>query len=335
MENKSKYLNHIFIPLAIIAAIILVGSIGYHLIEGYSFSDAFYMTIITISTVGFQEVHPLSSAGKWFTSFLIIVSFGTFAYAITLITSAIASGEIREFLAYRKLNMQLKELNNHVIICGHGRNGKQAALLLQNHNQPFVVIEKSQDKNPLEVANSYPVIEGDSTHDENLILAGIEKASALITTLPEDTDNLFIVLTARTLNPKLIIISRASMESSGNKLKKAGANHVIMPDLVGGAHMASMMLKPDVMQFLDKLTGIDVDQNIEEIPYQKFPSEWKNKSLDEINLRMNTGVLVVGVKIPGGEFLVNPPSDFKPETGCKLFVIGNKEQIRKLRSILT
>ncbi|MFN6040186.1 MAG: potassium channel family protein, partial [Bacteroidota bacterium] len=230
--------NKLLIPIWIIISLLLIGTIGYHVIDGYSFFNAFYMTVITIASVGYGEIEPLSTAGRIFTSFLIIFSFGTFAYAVGLFTKYIVEGEIKHFWSNRKLNKMLDKLSDHIIVCGYGRNGHQASMVLHKYNKRFVVIEKKIiESNSVKYKDV--VLEGDATSDEVLIRAGILRAKALITTLPNDADNLFICLTARNLNPQLTIISRASEDSSDAKLRIAGANNVIMPDKIGGAHMAS------------------------------------------------------------------------------------------------
>jgi voltage-gated potassium channel len=294
------------------------------------------MTVITVATVGFTEVHPLSDAGRIFTSFLIITSFGTFAYAITSITRYIVDGEFREYFKTKRLTNELEKLENHIIICGYGRNGKQASRVLREHGQRFVVIEQ-KDEPVQTMVEKYPhlVLKGDATQDEVLMQAGIKRASALITSLPVDADNLFIVLSARALNPKLNIISRASDENSDKKLKTAGANHVIMPDLVGGAHMASLVMKPDVVEFIDYVTGVGVDINLEEITFEKLPGDLQNKTISELDVRNKSGANIIGFKTAQGEFVINPSPDTKLIPNAKLFVLGTSEQIKTLRQIFS
>ena len=222
-----KFLNRyfgLFSPLIIIFLLLVIGTMGYHFIDSYSFFDGFYMTIITIATVGYGEIHPLSTAGRIFTSFLIITSFGTFAYAISMFTKFVIDGEIQLYFKERKLNKLLSELKDHVIICGYGRNGFQATQVLQRHNQKFVVIDKLNEE-AFESKPKHLLLYGDATSDELLIRAGIKQAKAIIITLPNDADNLFICLSALNLNPKLTIVSRASEDSSDAKLQ-IGRAHV-------------------------------------------------------------------------------------------------------------
>lgn len=326
-----------FVPLGILLIVWFFGTVGYVVIEGYSWFDAFYMTIITVATVGYQEVHPLTHGGKIFTAFLIITSFGTFAYAVSSITKFVIDGEFNEFFKNRKLNATIQGLTDHVIICGYGRNGRQAAQVLKKHNKRFVVVENDPKiTTSLNHRFSELVIQGDSTQDETLIKAGIMRAKALITTLPIDADNLFIVLSARNLNQDLIIISRASEDNSDTKLKIAGANNVIMPDKVGGAHMASLVMKPDVIEFIDKITAEGNGHiNLEEISFAHIPDDLKNKTLKDLEIRNKSGANIIGFKTSSGEYIVNPSAETKIIPDAKLFVLGTTQQIKALKALLS
>lgn len=326
-----------FIPLFILFTLLIIGSIGYRYINNYSWFNGFYMTVITIFTVGYGEVEPLTIPGKVFTSFLIITSFGTFAYAASSLTKFIFDGEINQYFKLKKLNKQLEQLNDHVIICGYGRNGRQAAHVLKKNKKKFVVIENSQKVQGL-ISDTIKdlLILGDATTDETLLRAGIQRAKALLITLPVDADNLFICLTARNLNPKLTIISRASEDSSDAKLRIAGANNVIMPDKIGGAHMASLVMKPDVMEFIDFITGQGGDAiNLEEFSYENLPEALKNKTIKDLEIRNSTGANIVGFRTEKGNYIVNPSADTKLIPSAKLFVLGTQEQIAKLKSLLS
>jgi len=337
MYNVIKSYYRFYAPLLILLSLWVVGTIGYVLIEDYSWFDAFYMTIITVATVGYQEVHPLSVEGKLFTAFLIITSFGTFAYAVSSITKFVIDGEFNEFFKNRKLNATIDKISDHVIICGYGRNGRQAAQVLKKHHKRFVVIENSATLTAtLNHKFSELVITGDSTQDEVLIKAGILRAKAIITTLPVDADNLFIVLTARNLNKNITIISRASEDNSDTKLKIAGADNVIMPDRVGGAHMASLVMKPDVMEFIDHITAEGGDNiSLEEISFDRIPDELKNKTLKDLEIRNRSGANIIGYKTAMGEYIVNPSADTRIIPASKLFVLGTPEQISALKKILS
>ncbi len=330
-----KYFTKLYVALGLILAIISIGISGFIIIEHYTFLEAFYMTIITIATVGFQEVRPLSDSGKIFTAFLIITSFGTFAYAITAITKYVVEGEFNYYYKFYKVNNTISKLSNHVVICGYGRNGKQAATVLQSNNRPFVIIEKSDTLVEQVREHGFLCIQGDCTQDEILMKTGIVNASALITTLPIDADNLFVVLTARSINPKLTIISRASDDNSDKKLKIAGANNVIMPDRIGGAHMASLVIKPDVIEFLDHITGQGGPNiNLEEIVFNELPEHLRNHTIKDLEIRNKSGANIIGFKTASGEYVINPTPETKIIPDAKLFVLGTAEQVAKLRELL-
>lgn len=330
-----RHFSGLYIPIGILLLIVCIGILGFIAIEEYNFLDAFYMTIITIATVGFQEVHPLSESGRLFTAFLIITSFGTFAYAVTSISQYVIDGEFNHYFKNYKLSSAIDKLENHVIVCGFGRNGRQAAHVLKKHNTRFVVIEEKKEiVSAINHQYADLVLEGDGTHDEVLLKAGILKAKALITTLPIDADNLFIVLSARTLNPKLTIISRASEDNSDKKLKLAGADNVIMPDKIGGAHMASLVMKPDVMEFVDYITGQGGDNiRLEEITFANLSQEFQNKTIRELEIRNKSGANIIGFKTAQSEYIVNPSADTKIIPDAKLFVLGTSEQIGKLKEL--
>lgn len=330
-----KYFKSIYIAAGFLTLVVLLGSAGYMLIEGFTFIEALYMTVITVSTVGFREVHELSDGGRLFTSFLIISSFGTFAYGATSITKYVLSGEYKAYFRDYKLSKTVDNLQHHTIVCGYGRNGKQACKTLEAHKKKYVVIESNEDRlEQLREANLVHVV-GDATNEENLIKAGIEKASALISTLPNDANNLFVVLSARELNKNLQIVSRASEINSDKKLRIAGANNVIMPDMVGGAHMASLTVTPDVIDFIDRISVQGPGEvRLEEIQFSEVPEDMKNKTIAELGNRYHTGTTIVGFKTPEGDYIVNPSSDTVIIPGSKLFVLGNPDQIQKLNSIL-
>ncbi|HPT04538.1 MAG TPA: potassium channel family protein, partial [Bacteroidales bacterium] len=246
-------LRNIELAILILITITLIGIAGYCFIENYSLLDAIYMTAITIATVGYEEVHPLSENGKIFTIFLIVFSWGTFAYAVSVVTSHFISLNLRDTFHRLKTISRIKKMKNHIIICGYGRNGQQTVNELLAYHQDFVVIEQNKvlvDENKEKIN----IIQGDSTTDETLIEAGVQHARALITALPIDADNLFVALTVRALNPDILIVSRATFESSEKKLHIAGVNHVIFPEKVGGSQMAVLVSHPDVVEFLNHLS---------------------------------------------------------------------------------
>lgn len=327
----------ILLSAFLLTGILLIGVSGYSLLEDMNFLDALYMTIITVATVGYREVKTLSDEGKIFTIFLIITSFGIFAYAISSITQFIIEGEFNQFFKNKKKVDEIAKLHNHVIICGFGRNGRQAAQVLKNHGQRFVIIEK--DNNITDnITHKYKhlVLNGDASNDDTLIKAGIKRSKALITTLPNDADNLFIVLSARHLNPNIYIISRASEENSYEKLKIAGADKVIMPDKVGGAHMGTLVMKPDTVELIEMISSQGLnDVSLEEILFTDLPSSLHHKTLKELELRHKCGANIIGFKTPDGQYIINPSPDTAIIPNSKIFVLGTKEQIKKLKHLLS
>lgn len=330
-----RLFSKVYYAIVLLALNIVGGAVGFVIIEGFGWIDAFYQTIITISTVGFGEVHQFSPMGKLFVSFLIITSFGTFAYAVTSITSYIVSGDYRKYFKDYKIMKEMTELRNHVIVCGYGRVGKQAVATLQAHGRQFLVIEQSDEIiNEFREHQEFPFLQGNATSDDVLDQAGIGVASAIITTLPSDSENLFVVLTARELKKDLTIISRASAFTSIRKLKIAGANNVIMPDSLGGSHMAQLVTNPDVLEFLDQISIQGKNEiNLEEILFHELPENCRYKKLHDVKDQFPF-CNIIGFKNPSGEYLINPSMETPIVPGSKIFVLGNQEQIKNLNKQL-
>lgn len=319
----------------IIGLLILFGVTGFMLIEGYNFLDALYMVIITITTIGYHEIHPLSATGRAFNIVLIITSFSTLTLLLAKFTQFVASGEMTIYFKNKQLMQAIQKKENHVVICGFGRNGQQAAKTLKAQKIDFAVIERNKeilDDWMDHETNDLVYLLDDATDDEALIRAGVEKARALLITLPEDADNVFIVLSARSLNPNLLIISRASNPTATAKLYKAGADNVIMPDMIGGTHMATLVSKPDVLEFIDFLSGEDGQAiHIESVSYDKLPRPIRDKTLKEIMDWKKTGVNCIGIKDERGKFVINPPETTVITKGMKVMVLGTLSQIADMK----
>lgn len=324
--------SKIYIAVLLMLTVLLVGVIGYRFISDYEWLDALYMTIITVTTVGFMEVRPLDAESKIFTVILIISSVFIFAYAISVITEYILSKNSLQILKKKKVKSKINSLTNHVIVCGFGRNGMQAAERLKAYNQPFVVIERD-DKVIEKFEDRALFVHGDANEDNVLQEARVNEAQFLIVTLPDDAANLFVVLSARQLNKKLFIISRASQITSQKKLTLAGADNVIMPDKIGGDHMASLVVNPDLITFMDKLSTEGEDTNLEEVPIEDFSDEVEFTSLRDLDLRRKTGCTIIGYIDPNGNYIINPEADLKMEPKSKVIVLGRPEQIRKLNEM--
>ena len=331
MLLKFKLFSKIYFALGLLILIVVGSTLSFMVIEGWSWIDAFYQTIITVSTVGFGEVHPLSYSGKLYTAFLIITSFGTFAYAISSITSYIVTGDYRRNFKDYKNMKEISQIKNHVIVCGYGRVGQKTIETLKAYNESFIVLESDpQIIEQFRERGDIIYIQGNATEDEVLIKARVQSAKALITALPSDADNLFVVLSAKDLNHKLKVISRASKPATKRKLKMAGADNVIMPDSLGGSHMAQLVSTPDVVEFLDQIS-IQGKNNItlEGISFRDLPEDCQFKSLAD--LKKDFAVCnIVGYKTAEGEYIINPSDNVEILPNSKIFVLGNPDQIDRL-----
>lgn len=325
--------SKIYLALTLMLVVLAFGVLGYRFIADYSWVDALYMTIITVTTVGFSEVRPMGPEGKIFTIILIVTSVFIVGFAISIVTEYLLSRNSVELLKKKKMKNAIANLDQHVIVCGFGRNGMQAAERLKAYKRPYLVIEK--DKEVIErFDDDILFIEGDANDDDVLLEAGIERAQYLIATLPDDAANLFVVLSARQMNKSLFIISRASLVNSQKKLFLAGANKVIMPDKIGGDHMASLVVMPDLITFMDKLSMEGENTtNLEEVAIEDFSNQIDCNSLRDLDLRRKTGCTIIGYISPNGEYIINPEADMKLQPKSKVIVLGRPEQIKKLNKM--
>jgi voltage-gated potassium channel len=323
----------IYTAIFLLIIILMIGVFGYVMISGYSWIDALYMTVITMTTVGFGEVMPLDDQSKIFTIFLILASVVIVGYALSIITEYILSKNDLEELKHKKMQKKIDSFKNHIVICGYGRNGKQAARKLAAYNKQFVVIEKDKEMEERLQLDDVPYVIGNANEDEVLVTAGVDRAACFISALPNDADNLFVVLSARQLNSKINIISRASNESSYDKLKFAGADNVILPDKIGGDHMASLVVVPGLMEFIDNLSIVGKSNiNIEEVDVEKLFKSNKGRTIRDLDLRKKTGCSVIGYKNEKGEYLVNPEAELELAPNSRIIVLGRPEQIEALNS---
>ncbi|MEO0573380.1 MAG: potassium channel protein, partial [Bacteroidota bacterium] len=307
--------------------------LGYRMVASYSWVEAIYMTIITVTTVGFSEVRPLDQNAQIFTIFLIVSSVFIFGFAISVVSEYILSRNSLQLLKKKKVKNIISNLKDHVVVCGYGRNGQQAAHRLKTYKKPFVVIERNK-----EIIEAYEdevlFVEGDVNEDEVLLSAGIKRAQYFVTALPDDALNLFVVLSARQLNKDLFIISRASQATSIKKLEFAGANKVIMPDKIGGDHMASLVVMPDLITFMDQLSiEGESTTNLEEVEISDFMKEAEGRSIKDLNLRKKTGCTIIGYIKPDGEYIINPEPDLELQSKGKVIVLGRPEQIQRLNQM--
>lgn len=333
LYHTTQKLRHLLISIVLVLSCLLIGTAGYMIIENYSLLNAFYMTVITLATVGFGEVQPLSNEGRIFTAILIISNIGIFAYSISIFSSFIVEGNINKVWNDFKMYRQMKTLQQHIIVCGYGRYGKEVCTQLEQHQTPFILIEENEKKIDL-IAKQKKILylHGDATQDEVLKEAGIDRARALVSTLPNDADNVYVSLTARQLNPKLRIISRAVAENAESKLKMAGANEVIQPEKIGGFYMSTLINKPDVVSFF-RLLSNEMAANIsfEEIKMHTKLTD-NTYSIRDLNIRGNTGVNIIGIKNTDGKFIVNPLPDTPIKNGMCLIILGNHYQLQTFKN---
>ncbi len=315
--------------------VIAIGTSGFIILEDLDFINALYLSIITISTVGYSDVMITTIEGKVFTIVLIMIGWTGFAYAISVITSHFVEGGMSNIINnYRHKNI-MKNMKDHTILVGFGRNGSQAAEELLKTKERFVVVEKAHELILNNLDKKVEFIEGDATEDEILKEAGISKAKSIILTLPLDADNLFVTITARSLNPSIQIITRATSDSAEKKLLIAGADEVVMPEYVGGSHMAAMVSSVDVVRFLDQISlSGEADTNLVEIECGALPKDLLNHTIFELGVRTNSGANIIGFKTANGVIITNPTPDTMIEAGSKLFVLGNPEQIYQMKKML-
>ena len=317
--------------LIFITFIITVGSAGYMLIEGWNCLDSLYMTIITIASVGFKEVHDLSPNGRIFTIILIISGVGSVAYALATVAKIVLEGEIKEIFGRKRLEKKIKELKNHYIVCGYGRMGKIICRELREKNIKFVAIEKKFDV--LEEKEEILIFEGDATNDEILKEVGIEKAKGLISVLPTDAENLFVVLSARELNPNLFIVARAGEEDSEQKLLRAGADRVVSPYHIGGLRIAHTVLKPAVVDFIEFATKSgNIDLQMEELTVQDG-SKLAGLTLDECGIGRELGIIIVAIKKTSGDMKFNPTFRTTIKAGDTLIALGEISKLKMLEDM--
>lgn len=326
-ELRQKLLLSLFL----IVLVISFGTLGYMFIEGWDLVDSLYMTIITLASVGYKEVHDLSLNGKMFTIILIIGGVGTVAYALTAGARIILEGELQDVFGRRRLEKKIRELKDHYIICGYGRMGKIICRELREKDQKFIVIEKNPELAPDK--EDILLIRGDATKDEVLNEARIEKARGLISVLPTDAENLFVVLSARGMNTGLSIVARAGEEGSDKKLLRAGADKVVSPYHIGGLRIAHTVLKPAVVDFIEFATKSgNIDLQMEEIKIQES-SKLAETTLEECGIGRELGIIIVGIKQADGNLRFNPTFRSAIKAGDTLIALGEISKLKILEDM--
>lgn len=329
-EKRNQRILYIFL---LGTCLILGGTTGYVIIEGWSWAEALFMTVITLSTVGYGEVQPLTMPGMIFSIVLIMLGVGTVAYSFSTVADYIIAGELRGILRRQRMIREIGKLRNHYIICGYGRVGKQVVEGLRHDGYDVVVIEVDTDRATLLQEDLINHIVGDASEDRLLIEAGIEHARGLFTCLRDDADNVLVTLSARTLNPSLFIIARSNSPSTEQKLHIAGANQVINPYLIAGNRMAAQMTHPGVVEFLDVvMRRKDLELHIEEVTVGP-DSELNQKALADSRVRSITGVNVLAVRRGQDRLFTDVDPEFLLEAGDALICLGTAEQLAELANL--
>ncbi len=331
---RPRGFRHRFLLVLLVPVLLLtLGTLGYMAIEGWAFLDALYMTVITLTTVGFLEVHPLSSAGRVFTIVLLLAGVFTLFYAASSIIQVIVSGEIRGHLGRQRVERKLAEIKDHIIVCGFGRMGHLVCSEFSALGIPFVLVEREA---ALLAGFSLPhgiVLQGDATSDEVLRKAGVARARSLVTVAASDADNLYITMSARLLSEKLFIVARAEDEEAEKKLLRAGASRVVSPYVIGGQRVAQAVLRPTVMDFIELATRSDyLELQIEEIAILPG-SSLDGAQVKDSRIRQDLGIIIVAIKKPQGEMLFNPAPEMAMAGGDTLITLGRRDQLDRLEAL--
>ncbi|MGD0620277.1 MAG: potassium channel protein [Bryobacteraceae bacterium] len=333
MRRVRRRLLRIAIAIALTLA---MGTVGFTVVEHWPLFDSFYMTLITITTVGYEEIHPLSQGGRIFNSFLILFGVSTMFFAIGGMTQIIIELELNQYFGKRRIRAMIENLSNHYIVCGYGRVGRGAATALRSAGVSFVIIDRNDDKVERAIHDGMLGVQADANSDDTLRDVGIMRAAGLIATLSTDADNLFLVISARTLNPELKISARIAEITSSDKFRRAGAEYVFAPYDITGNRMAEALIRPHVYQFLDFTTRpgeLGLNVSLDQVPVS-VTSELVGQSLRHLQLRRDLGIIVLAIRKPDGNMLFNPPAEAEICGGDCLIVMGAQDALRNLNRSL-
>jgi voltage-gated potassium channel len=331
----SRLVRRVILIAGLLCFTLVVGTAGFELIEGYSWFDGFYMTLTTITTVGYQELRPLSHAGRVFNSFLILFGVSAMFLAVGAMTQTIIELELQDRYGKRRKRRMINSLHDHFIVCGFGRVGRNASYEFQRANAPFLVIDRNEQRVAKAANAGMLAIVADATQDDSLREAGVLRARGLIAALPSDAENLFIILSAKTLNPRLTVVTRVSEEEAGEKLRRAGADTVLTPYAMAGRQLADVLLRPHVVEFLDfARSNIGPKITMEQVCVAS-KGEFTRKPLGQLLELRKSGVIVLAIRKQGGETIFNPPAEVEISAGDFLIVMGERSSLQRLEQILT
>ncbi|MDD4951226.1 MAG: NAD-binding protein [Desulfovibrionaceae bacterium] len=328
--------SHFFQLLIGILALLVVFVLGLTLFmvhEGWSFKESFYMVVITLSTVGFQEVRPLTENGRVMTAFLILSGVGSFFFIVGTFSQILVEGRLQIFLGRLRVKKRISQLDRHFIVCGYGRIGSIVTEEIRKEGLPVVVIEQNKELIHRMEEEGVLCVDGDATNDELLLSVGLKRARSIITTLTDEASNVYVTLTARQLNPKLNIIARANNASHITRLELAGANRVVMPHFIGGIRMAQSVLRPTVTNFLELAMRGNIDLQMEELEVSP-ESELVGKDLVESKIRQRFNLIIIAIKRPSGDMVFNPGPREVIGAGDTLLTVGSKTDLQMIKEIL-
>lgn len=329
---KARLLRRALFIGGMLLVTLAIGTVGFFLIEGWNLFDSFYMTLITISTVGYGEVHRLDAAGKIFNCFVIFFGVTAMFFAVGALTQTIIELELQERFASRRKSRLISELHDHFIVCGFGRVGRNASYEFRRANVPYLILDRNQERVQRASEAGMLSVMADATNDDDLRKAGVLRARGLIAALPSDAENLFIILSAKTLNPSLMVVTRASEEQSEAKLRRAGADTVFAPYTMAGRRLAHSLLRPHVVEFLDFATSA-VGPNLA-MEQLKVGSNFISKTLGGVISDSGLNLILLAVRHPDGEMMFNPPADARIAAGDFLIVLGERPSLKKLEQVL-
>ncbi len=333
VKRKYSHFWQLILGFVSLVVVFILGIIGYMTVEGWRFLDSFYMVVITLATVGFQEVHPLSDSGRLMTALLILSGVGSFAYLVGSFSQFLVEGRLQALWWRLKVQKKIDKLQNHFIVCGYGRIGSIVVREIMKEGLPIVVVEQKPHLIERMEQDGVLCLDGDATNDEVLLRAGLKRARSIIAALSDEAANVYVTLTARQLSPSIQIVARANEKGHVPRLEMAGADRVVMPHFIGGIRMAQSILRPTVTNFLDLAVRGEVDLQMEELPISSS-SEIVGKDLIESQIRPRFNLIIIAIKRASGDMVFNPGPKEVLEAGDTMMLVGRRSDLKRLQEIL-